>query len=72
MTVELWSLRRLTADLWRQTTIQLRGAGAAFARASSGRDGRREAGRFVAKNLAHWRRIARSLWRLFRNPRSRP
>lgn len=61
--VEVWPLRALAADLWRQHLHFLRRGAAAMRSLARGRSGREEAWRFLRQLAGHWLRIARSLFR---------
>jgi len=58
--VELWPLRRLLADQWRQFRHKMRQIAAVTARAAREPQGRRDARRLYADTVGHWKRIARS------------
>lgn len=64
--VEVWTLGRLISDLGRQLHRHLRAAGISLLKITRGPEGRREALGFAAVTVAHWRRIAASLWSLLR------
>jgi hypothetical protein len=67
--VEIWGVRRLLADLWRQSRVQQRRLLEVFTGGPGDETARRRAVSLLAQNLAHWRRIGRSLWANLRGNR---
>lgn len=64
--VEVWTLGRLMGDLGRQLIRHVRAVGISLLKITRGPEGRREALGFAAATVAHWRRMAVSLWSLLR------
>ena len=64
--VEVWTPGRLMGDLGRQLIRHVRAVGISLLKITRGPEGRREARGFAAATVAHWRRMAVSLWSLLR------
>jgi hypothetical protein len=60
--VEVWPLQRLARDLWRQSRVQQRRIWSLLVRIPREGTARDEAVEMAREEVAHWRRIARSLW----------